>query len=212
MRKWKRTFLGTSSPDSFPPDHFALCRSRAWLKGEPARRLIFQQIQTCSRQIFSFHFSATRGKSVEKMIYKKKIIRITRTSKIVKSSHNSNVSCACANPRLLWKPTQNRGINHEKAGHEPFIRPLKVLANEDTLLLMMFLGLRKLGNICCKHKMFLKKKNQKHFLCPGHKFCVRAGKQRNICVGNNVSSFARAFIYRDILGHIQKFPRYLVNI
>jgi len=27
----------------------------------------------------------------------------------------------------------------------------------DTLLLMMFLGLRKLGNICCGHKMFLNK-------------------------------------------------------
>ena len=27
----------------------------------------------------------------------------------------------------------------------------------DTLLLMLFLGLRKLGNICCGHKMFLNK-------------------------------------------------------
>ena len=34
---------------------------------------------------------------------------------------------------------------------------LRVLANEDTLFLMMFLGLRKLGNICCGHKMFLNK-------------------------------------------------------
>ena len=49
---------------------------------------------------------------------------------------------------------------------------LKALANEDTLLLMMFLGcanagdrqneccvsiLGKLGNICCGHKMFLNK-------------------------------------------------------
>ena len=39
---------------------------------------------------------------------------------------------------------------------------------------MMFLGLRKLGNICC-----------------GHKICVlndvaRAGKRGNICVGNGV--------------------------
>ena len=35
--------------------------------------------------------------------------------------------------------------------------------------------------------------NQKHFLCPGHKICVRnkiarAGKPGNICVGNNVSA------------------------
>ena len=34
---------------------------------------------------------------------------------------------------------------------------IKVPANEDTLLLMMLLGLRKLGNICCGHKMFLNK-------------------------------------------------------
>ena len=34
---------------------------------------------------------------------------------------------------------------------------LKALVNEDTLLPMMFLGLRKLGNICCIHKMFLNK-------------------------------------------------------
>ena len=45
----------------------------------------------------------------------------------------------------------------------------------DTLLPMMFLGLRKLGNICCGHKRFL-----------------LMGKRGNICVGNNVSLFARA--------------------
>ena len=35
--------------------------------------------------------------------------------------------------------------------------PFKALVNEDTLLPMMFLRLRKLGNICCGHKMFLNK-------------------------------------------------------
>ena len=43
--------------------------------------------------------------------------------------------------------------------------------------------------------------NQKQFLCPGHKICVRnkcGGKRGNICVGNNVSSFARAL--RVVLG------------
>jgi len=54
----------------------------------------------------------------------------------------------------------------------------------DTLLLMMFLGLRKLGNIFCGHKMFLNKISPEQML--------RAGKRENICVGNNVSSFARA--------------------
>ena len=43
------------------------------------------------------------------------------------------------------------------------------------------------------------KQNQKHFLCPGRKFCVRnkccaRGQRGNICVGNNMSSFARALI------------------
>ena len=64
----------------------------------------------------------------------------------------------------------------------------------DTLLLVMFLGLRKLGNICCGHKMFLNK-IRNIFCVPETKFvsATRAGKRGNICVGNNVSSFARAF-------------------
>ena len=67
----------------------------------------------------------------------------------------------------------------------------KALANEDTLLRThccswCFLGgqtrgtqneccvfmLRKLGKICCGHKMFLNK-IRNNFLCPGHKICVR---------------------------------------
>ena len=60
----------------------------------------------------------------------------------------------------------------------------------DTLLLMMFLGLRKLGNICCGHKMFLNKLGN-IFYVPDTKFvsatnAARAGKRGNICVGNNV--------------------------
>ena len=40
--------------------------------------------------------------------------------------------------------------------------------------------------------------NQEHVLCPGHKICVRKkccarGQTGNICVGNNMSSFGRAF-------------------
>ena len=50
----------------------------------------------------------------------------------------------------------------------------------DTFLPMMFLGLRKLGNICCGHKMFLNKIR--------NIFVARAGKRGNICVGNNVSA------------------------
>ena len=45
----------------------------------------------------------------------------------------------------------------------------------DTLLLMMFLGLHKLGNICCGHEMFLNKIRNSFCVpdTPGHKFCVR---------------------------------------
>ena len=57
---------------------------------------------------------------------------------------------------------------------------------------MMFLGLRKLGNICCGYKMFLNK--IRNISCvPDTKFVsttnvARAAKQGNICVGNNVSA------------------------
>ena len=52
--------------------------------------------------------------------------------------------------------------------------------------------LRKLGNICCGHKMFLNK-IRNIFCVPDAKFVsstnvARAGKRRNICVGNNVSA------------------------
>ena len=62
---------------------------------------------------------------------------------------------------------------------------------------MMVLALRKLGNICCGHKMFLNK-IRNIFCVPDTKFVsatnvARAGKRGNISVGNNVSSFARAF-------------------
>ena len=60
---------------------------------------------------------------------------------------------------------------------------------------MMFLGLRKLENIRCGHKMFLNK-IRNIFCVPDTKFVsvtnvARVGKRGNICVGNNVSLFAR---------------------
>ena len=62
----------------------------------------------------------------------------------------------------------------------------------DTLLLMIVSMLRKLGNICCGHKMFLTK-IRNIFCVPDTKFVsatnvARAGKRGNICVGNNVSA------------------------
>ena len=69
-------------------------------------------------------------------------------------------------------------------------RALKALVNEDTLLPMMSLGLRKLENICCGHEKFLNK-IRNIFCVPDTKFVsatnvARAGKRGNICVGNNV--------------------------
>ena len=68
---------------------------------------------------------------------------------------------------------------------------VKALTNQDTLLPMMFLGLRKLGNICCGHKMFLNK-IRNMFCVPDTQFVsatnvARVGKRGNICVGNMVS-------------------------
>ena len=62
----------------------------------------------------------------------------------------------------------------------------------DTLSPMMFLGLRKLGNICCETQN-VSEQNQKHFCVPDTKFVsatnvAHAGKRGNICVGNNVSA------------------------
>ena len=93
---------------------------------------------------------------------------------------------------------------------------LKALANEDTLLLMMFFeraNTRDAKLMSCFHAAQTRKhllgaqnvseQNQKHFLCPRHKICFRnkfcargeTGKHlcRQQCVRNNVSSFARAF-------------------
>ena len=74
---------------------------------------------------------------------------------------------------------------------------------------MTFPCARKLGNICCGHKMFLNK--IRNILCPGHKICVRnkycargqTGKPlcRQQCDRNNVSSFASTFRLRK-LGNI----------
>ena len=74
---------------------------------------------------------------------------------------------------------------------------LKVLANEDTLLLMMCLGLRKLGNICCGHKMFLNK-IRNIFCAPDTKFVpatnvARACKRETFVSATMCPPFARAF-------------------
>ena len=67
-------------------------------------------------------------------------------------------------------------------------KKLKALVNEDTLLPMMFLGMRKLGNIGCGQEMFLNK--IRNIFVLDTKFVsatnvARAGKRGNICVGNN---------------------------
>ena len=82
----------------------------------------------------------------------------------------------------------------------------------DTLLPMMFLGLWKLGNICCVHKMLLNK-IRNIFCVPDTTFVsatnvARAGKRGKICVGNNVSSFARAFNEENHIKHLLALPKF----
>ena len=64
----------------------------------------------------------------------------------------------------------------------------------DTSLPIMFLGLGKLGNICCGHKIFLNK--IWNIFCVRNKFCARGQTEKHLCrqqrVRNNVSSFTRA--------------------
>ena len=78
----------------------------------------------------------------------------------------------------------------------------------DTLLPMMFLGLRKLGNICCGHKMFLNKITN-IFCVLDTKFVsatnvARLGKRGNICVGNNVSATISVLVCQGLK---EAFPR-----
>ena len=72
---------------------------------------------------------------------------------------------------------QTRSIGGGKRGH--------IVA--DTLLLMTFPCARKLENICRGHKMFLNR-IRNNFVSATN--VARTGKRGNICVGNNVSSFA----------------------
>ena len=136
------------------------------------------------------------------------------------------VSLACAiylhvgsrwSPRLTW-------ILIRQAVGKPlrsWTRRFKALVNEDTLLRThccpwCFLG-------CANWETFaadtnVSEQNQKHFLCPGHKICVRnkccargqTGKHlcRQQCVRTNVSSFARAnktktFCARHAIFHLR---------
>ena len=83
----------------------------------------------------------------------------------------------------------------------------------DKLLLMMFSWASKCGNICCGHKMFLKEIGN-IFLCLGDNFVSltnveRAGKQGNICVRNNVSSFATILTKRCVLHWFYAAVNYL---
>ena len=87
-----------------------------------------------------------------------------------------------------WKKTENL----EKNSRSNSLVKTNDKANEDTLLLIMFLGLRKLENICCGHKMFLNK-IRNIFCVPDTKFVfatnvARAGKRGNISVGRNESA------------------------
>ena len=59
---------------------------------------------------------------------------------------------------LIRKEKERRlGNRGEKRRQNEDWAKVKALANEDTLLPMMFLGPHKVGNICCGHKMFLNK-------------------------------------------------------
>ena len=75
------------------------------------------------------------------------------------------------------------------------------------LLPMMFLGAVQTGKHLLRAQN-VSEQNQKHFCIPDTKFVsatnvARAGKRGNICVGNDVSSFARA-LKNNLLSSIKR--------
>ena len=130
--------------------------------------------------------------SRQRRIWSFHVVVLQRTVKKCTKIYNARAQPLCCSLNLLFNDDTVNGILLPRTVQGA----LKALVNEDTLLPMMFLGLRKLGNICCGHKMFLNK-IRNSFCVPDTKFVsatnvARAGKRGNICVGNNVSSFARA--------------------
>ena len=72
------------------------------------------------------------------------------------------------------------------------LQVLKALVNEDTFVAHDVSWATQTGKHLLRTQN-VSEQDPKHFLCPGHKACVRnigarAGKRGNICVGNNVSA------------------------
>ena len=81
-----------------------------------------------------------------------------------------------------FEPIFSAAVSVEIESSFCFKTHLKALVNEDTLLPMMFLGLPKLRNICCGHKMFLNKIRNIFCVCVSATNVARADKGGNICV------------------------------
>ena len=107
-------FPGASSesPNSFPPDRFALRRSRAWLKGEPARRLDWlRRSLLCSDWLFLLQHLRPFFKPMEKFGRKIQTNRaITFNRHRICSACKRFVSCLLpqnvtfvANQRKFWE-------------------------------------------------------------------------------------------------------------
>ena len=73
----------------------------------------------------------------------------------------------------------------------------------DTLLPMMLLGLRKLGNICRGHKIFLNK--IRNLFCSGHKICP----QQMLRARANRETSVSATMCPRLPGPIHVFPRFV---
>ena len=65
-------------------------------------------------------------------------------------------------------------VQNSQSLHSFTFNAVKVLVNEDALLPMMFFGLRTLyWEAFVADTKSVSEQNQKHFLCPGYKICVR---------------------------------------
>ena len=100
-----------------------------------------------------------------------------------------NILCPQQMLSSLRSPRNIMGNNVSATMCPRLPRPFKALVNEDTLLPTMFLELRKLGNICCGHKMFLNK-IRNTFCVPDTKFV----SVTNVAGADNGETFVSATI------------------
>ena len=150
-----------------------------------SRSQVQKSISSSVRKLLPWHWH----QSPCQLLCLREFLRLGLPSTLIRHE-NRNISKTVLFENIAWKHVLRPGPQRERRQTKGPGKRGHIVA--DTLLPMMFPGLRKLGNISCGHKMFLNK-IRNIFCVPDTKFVSatnvpRAGKRENICVGNNVSA------------------------